>query len=47
MRPYVETSDAFKTEMSDVQEEMEIGASHGFCGNSGEDDNWCEVLGSS
>ena len=46
LRPYIVASDASKKETSDVQEDMEI-CIQGFCGNSGEDDNWCEVLGSS
>ena len=46
LRPYMVASDASKKETSGIQEDMEIGI-HGFCGNSGEDDNWCEVLGSS
>ena len=45
--PYIEASDASKKETSDVQVEMGINAPHGFYGNSGEDHNWCEVLGSS
>ena len=47
-RQYIEVSDAFKKEISEcyVQLEMGIGIPQGFYGNSGEDDNCCEVLGS-
>ena len=45
---YIEASDTFKKEMSesDAQLEMEISTPQGFYDNSGEDDNWCEVLSS-
>ena len=48
-RPYIEASDTFKKEISesDAQLEMGISTPQGFYGNSGEDDNGCEVLGSS
>ena len=47
LRPYVEASDASKKDTSDVQVETGTSAPQRFYGNSGEDDNWCEVLGSS
>ena len=47
LRTYIEASDASKKETSDVQVEKGITAPQRFCGNSGGDDNWCEVLGSS